>query len=357
MSTEDIRAFDWLARQMRTNLHLTAQALEAHQGDAELQAALERQFNHTLLRLAHLHGRGVYEHLGLTEVFILAIEAEARLTQEYQEEQYRIADRGREPQQSLAEGAGRHNRRARRLAEMLAGLGHEAYTHGIPSVALRRGVYVAPFSGAMSDFLVGHRIPFHPWRDGALVRWPGHHLNELQERAEIVETLYFDVDELEDAINRLDPAELDREIARRLAAARDPEGLGTGDEFLHHVNRLLLHQVIVLHSLQELLEPEHPHLAASLRPLIDESVTLIRAALLAHPSWAPEAAPDDNGPLQQLADHERALQEHASDHATRMRDDDAIGLLYKFDKFLTAGSHADELEHLVQQQEERDNGE
>ncbi|MGH9937035.1 MAG: hypothetical protein ACREAM_12360, partial [Blastocatellia bacterium] len=306
MSSEDIQAFDWLAREMRTNLHLTAQALEAHQGDAELQAALERQFNHTLLRLAHLHGRGVYEHLGLVEVFILAIEAEARLAQEYQEEQGRLADLGKSPQQPLAEGVERHTRRARRLAEMLAGLGHGVYTHGIPSVALRRGVYVAPFSEAMRYFLVGHRLSFQPWKDGALVMWPGHHLNELQERAEIVEVLYFDVNELEDAINRLDSAGLDREIARRLAAARDPQGSGTGDEFLHHVNRLLLHQVIVLHSLQELLEPEHPHLAASIQPLIDESVTLIRAALLAHPSWAPEADPPednlgDNGPLQQLA--------------------------------------------------------
>jgi hypothetical protein len=353
MSSEDIQAFDWLASQLRTNLHLTAQALEAHLGDAELQPALERQFKHTLLRLAHLHGRGLYEHLGLVEVFILAIEAEARLVQEYQEEQGRLAERGKIPQRSLAEGVERHTRRARRLAEIGAGLGSEAYIHGIPSVRLRRGVYVAPLSGAMSDFLIRQRIAFHPRKDGALVMWAGHHLQELRARAEVVETLYFDAYELEDTINRLDYAELDREIARRLAAARDPQGSGTGDEFLHHVNRLLLHQVIALHSLRELLERGHPHLAAPLRPLIDESVMLIRVALLAHPSWAPEAGPpgadpEDNNPLRQLAAHERALQEHASGHATRMRDDDAAGLLYKFDKFLSVGSHAGELERIVQ---------
>ncbi len=351
MSSEDIQAFEWLARQLRTNLHLTSQALEAHQGDAELRPVLERQFKHTLLRLAHLHGRGHYEHMGLVEVFIHAIEAETRLVQEYQEEQGRLADMGKIPQQSLTEGVERHTRRARRLAEIRAGLGTEAYIPGIHSVHLRRGVYVAPLSGALNYFLTERFIAFQSWKDGALVLWPGHQLQELRVRAEVVETLYFDVNELEYAINRLDSAELDREISRRLAAARDPQGSGIGEEFLHHVNRLLLHQVIALQSMQELLEPEHPHLAAPLTTLIDESVVLIRAALLAYPSWAPEADPEDDGPLRQLASHERALQEHASDHATRMRNDDTVGLLYKFDKFLSVGSHADELEGVAQQRE------
>lgn len=361
MSSEDIQAFDWLAKQLQTNLQLTAQALEAHQEDAAIQTVLEQQFKHTLLRLAHLRGRGHYEHIGLVEVFILAIEAEARLVQEYQEEQGRLADLGKIPQQSLAEGVERHTRRARRLAEIRAGLGTEAYIPGIHAVHLRRGVYVAPLSGALKYFLIGQSIAFRPWKDGALVMWPDHHLQELQARAEVVETLYLDVYELENAIKRLDSSELDREIDRRLAAARDPHGSGIFEEFLHHVNQLLLRQVIVLQSLRELLEPQHPHLAPTLRPLIDESVTLIRDALLARPSWAPEAnltgAAPENNPLKQLASHERTLQEHASEHATRMRDEDAAGLLYKFNKFISVGSHADQLERIAQQREERDNGE
>lgn len=338
MSEEAIAALDQLTNQLRTNLHLEVRALESFP-DPEAQEVLTRQFEHTLNRLSRLHGLGIYEHMTLAEVLVAAIRAEAHLVQEYQGEIERIEEVDPTKANSFRLIADEHRARAKSLAEMLASLGYPEYLQSLPALDLYRGVFVRPFSTEVNLLLNDAETIYRFWQEGVVVYWPHHGLDELSAMADEIKILYYDAKLFYKDLTILESSALEQEFQTRMDAAQDSD---TGEAFEHHINHLLLHQHVVLHSLQLLLQPEHPRLATHIQPLLNDSRERIQAGLLAHPSWQPKEKRDGNH-LEQLLQNELLLQEHAQNWNAEQAD----GLLFKFNYFVNAGHHAEAIEALT----------
>ena len=211
---EHRRAFYALADFLRQSIQTTAQAVHAHRGRASGEA-LEKHLDHTLERYAGLYGLGTFENLTVSEIFVSAINGEARIAEEYRHEMEQQPERRAE----LAAAAERHDRRARELIDA-ARRGNRLHVpsgpHGIEAY---RGVYVAPFSAKVQALLIRDREPFVRWQDGAVAAVPESLIAKLRGTGAEVTVLFRDADELTDEAGQHTPEEMEAELSRRVATA------------------------------------------------------------------------------------------------------------------------------------------
>src|SRR3954470_4145622 len=144
-------AFDRLTELLHAAAATSARALDAHRG-MPAGDAVERQLEHTLDRLAMLHGRGTYENLSTAEIFEAAIGLEMALAHELDGPDAAAADA-----------------RARALADA-ARRGVRLHVRpGRGALTPHRGVYGQTLRPALEEWLEATDEPYMRRRDGALV--------------------------------------------------------------------------------------------------------------------------------------------------------------------------------------------
>ena len=349
---DQIGALSRLDEQLRSVLTLSALALRSARGTA-LEGLFKRQFEATLARIARLHAAKSHDNVDVKELVVFAIEHEALLAQECVEERQYLATAGDPEAGAMAAAVARHRQRARVLAGLAGDLGLHVHSRGIPHVRRYRGVYIAPLSDTVRDLLVTGQEGFLPWADGVIAAVPDSDLEIYRSHSDELAVLFRDANDLLEARRTLDAEGFDRELDRRLDAARSAGKRLVGDALADHVNRLLLRQDTALCNIRERLAPGRPAAAAVVQPLIDEGRDLLAASLAAHATWAPGLDPAGATPAARLARAEQTMQQHASGWAERWRDKDPAGLLPRFQKFLEAGSLAPDLERVAAQVEPR----
>lgn len=317
--SEHLAAFDRIAALLRAGAAANAHALETRRG-TPAGAAVERQLEHTLDRLAVLYGRGSYENRSTSALFENAIENELRLAHERE-----------------AAGAGPsavHAARAHALVDA-ARRGVRLRVLPPPPARPMRGVYVAPLRPELEQSLQRRREPYLAWRGGAVAVLPETELATLRAAGDEVAVLFLDPDELLDLDGRGDRPALEAELERRLAAARAaPDRVGDSRD--RHLQRLLLRQSTLLRNLRDRLAAEHPAAHGAIQPILGENRAMLEAALT---GAAPRAAAAD--PLSASIDHERELQALVTRWAA---EPDTAGLLARFQAVAAAGTHLAELE-------------
>ena len=177
-ASEQLAAFDEIARLLSTAAAVSARAIRAHPLDTPARAALEQHLGHTLDRLALLHGRGTYENLSTAEILQIAVDNEVRLAIALDEQAAAAATtRAR----SLVDAA----RRGVRLH----------VREPAPSVRLYRGVYVEPLRPELEQLLWQRREPYLRWREGAVVVLDEDEVDTLRAAGIEVDVLFLDPDE------------------------------------------------------------------------------------------------------------------------------------------------------------------
>lgn len=260
------RQIDGLLREAAT---ASACALAAHRG-GPAAADVEGHLEHTLDRLAWLHGRGTFENLSTEELFRSAIASQVHDARE---------TGGTESAEALA--------RAQALVDA-ARRGNGLHIEGLAPVEPRRGVYVDPLRPAVEQQLHKTRRPFMRWRNGAMLVLTQRALEALRTEGDHVDVLFLDSDELLDLEQRGDPAALDAELARRLSIARAaPDHIG--DVRAEYRVRRLLHQSTLLRNLRDRLAAAHAAAHRALLPILAQQRAVLETALRAVPQ-VPSAA-------------------------------------------------------------------
>ena len=315
--SEHAAAFDEVAGLLHTAAAANARALHAHRGTAAGHT-VERQLEHTLDRLALLHGRGTYENLSTEEILEAALENELRLAHALEEEEAAAAAAARA--QSLVDAARR-------------GVGLHV-THATPPLRLLRGAYVEPLRPEVELMLWQEREPYLRWRDGAVVVLSEEDIEALRAAGDEVDVLFLDPDELLDLDGAGEPRALEAELERRLTAARAaPDRVG--DSTAHFVRRRLLHQSTVLRNLRDRLAGDHPGAHAALLPVIAEHRAQLETSLAAAP-------PEGEDPLGATIDAERRLQTLVTPWPAEP--EDPAGVRGRLQAVADAGTHLTELE-------------
>ena len=286
-ASEHHAAFRQIDDLLRRTAAASARALAAHRGGLAA-ADLEGQLEHTLDRLAWLHGRGTCENLSTEELFRSAIESQVHHARETP---------GAEATEALT--------RAQALVDA-ARRGHGLHIEGLTPVEPRRGVYVEPLRPDVEQQLRKTRRPFMRWRHGAMLVLTQRALEELRAAGDRVEVLFLDSEELLDLEQRGDAAALDAELARRLAVAAAAAD-HIGDSPAGYRVRRLLHQSTLLRNLRDRLAGEHPAAHQALLPILAQQRAVLEAALQAVPP-APSAAANALDALDESIAQEQALQ-------------------------------------------------
>jgi hypothetical protein len=339
---EHRRAFDELADGLRQSLQAGSHALQSQRGTPTADV-LERHFEHTLDRLAHLYGSGTYENLSVSAIFASAVHGESLAAYEYLREARHLPASQPEGRQRLTESAERHRQRAHALINAARRGERLSVPNDPPAISPRRGVYVTPLTPEVYALLMRNRPPSVRWRDGAVASIGEATIDSLREIGAEATILFLDTDELHDEADKRTPEALQAEFGRRLAAAKADGGRGVGEPLARHINRLLLHQSNVLRNLQYRLRREHEIAHRAVQPILVENRRLLAAGLVAHPTWEPEGGTPPHDPFARTIALERAAQEHAAIWQAHGQKDDAAGLRFKFQYFVEAGTLLDEL--------------
>jgi hypothetical protein len=312
-------AFDELVALLRRESAVSAHALQRHR-DTAAGAALERQLEHTLDRLALLYGRGTYENLSTTGILEPAIQNELRLAEAL-------------PEPEAAAAAAR--------AQALLDAARRGVRLHVPerprATAALRGAYVEPLRPELQQQLWQREQPYLPWQDGAVLVLSDPELDALRAAGDEVDVLFLDADELLDLDAREDRPSLEAELERRLAVARAaPDGVGDSHE--RHITRLLLDQSTVLRNLRDRLADEHPSAHEALLSILAEHRDLLATRLAAEPP-ARSVLED---PLAASIDGERDLQTLLNRWSAET--EDPAGLGPRFRAVAGAGTRLAELE-------------
>jgi hypothetical protein len=316
---EQRAAFRQAEALLRSAAAASALALPASRGTAA-EAALDRQLEHALDRLAVLHGHGTYENLETADIVRGAADLERRLAAELGGSE--AAD-SEERARLLIDAA----RRGVRL--------HVREPSG--PVRLYRGAYVEPLRPELERWLWQLEEPHLRWRDGVVLVLDEDEIAALRAAGDEVDVLFLDSDELLDLDARDDRAALESEMERRLAAARAaPDAVGDSRD--RYLLRMLLRQSNVLRNLRDRLADGHPSAHAALLPVLAAHRALLAPRLAA----APPARAARRDPLGAAIDSERDVLAHIRRWAAEP--DDPAGLRNRFLVVSDAGTRLAELE-------------
>jgi hypothetical protein len=261
--SEHFAAFRQIDGLLREAAAASARVLAAHRS-GPAAADVGGHIEHSLDRLAWLHGRGTFENLSTEELFRSAIASQVHEARETDgAESTEALDRA----QALVDAARR---------------GNGLHIEGLAPVEPRRGVYVEPLRLEVEQRLHKTRRPFMRWRNGAMLVLTQRDLQALRAEGDQVDVLFLDSDELLDLEQRNDPAGLDVELAQRLALARAaPDQVGDGRA--EYRVRRLLRQSTLLRNLRDRLAAEHPAAHRALLPILAQQRTVLETALHALP--------------------------------------------------------------------------
>lgn len=316
-ASEHVAAFRQIDGLLRQAAAANARALSAYRG-TPAQADVDGQFEHTLDRLAWLHGRGTLENLSTQELLRSAIDSQVHFAQEAV---------GTEAAEALA--------RANALVDA-ARRGNGLHIQGLMPVQAQRGAYIEPLRPEVEQQLRKTRQPFKRWRNGAMLVLSQHEVDTLRAEGDRVDVLFLDSDELLDLEQRGDPAALNAELARRLAVARSaPDRVG--DSHADYRVRRLLYQSTLLRNLRDRLAAAHPAAHQASLPVLAGQRAALESALAAVPP-APSATADA---LDESIGHERALQALVARWAA---EPDIAGFGIRFKAVADAGTRLAELQ-------------
>ncbi len=287
-------AIPWLLGLLRTCIALTVAARRSL--DGPVAEILDRHLDQTLERMVGLRNEGMAS--SLQELCEVAIEGEARIRFEEQDARFRIP----------AAPADSRRKRAQSLSELLARLGNPSYSHGLPAVVVHRGIHISPLEDVHRANLPTKETLLLEWKNGAILRFPAHLLGSLEDLNLSFCVLYLDAAEAEERARESTAARLNRDLERRLRAARSPGARGLGDSMGDHRNRLYLTQALRIRSLRHRLGPEH---AGALDALVAEDDEALRLSLQNHLSWADVAPDQGREALSRLIQTERDARQTA----------------------------------------------
>jgi hypothetical protein len=185
-------------RVLRSVEHALAGAAQARAG-----AAAER----AMALLGRWYGKRRYEGFGAAALLGRLVPREVRLARELQ-------DAGRADEGAAREAA------ARALAEELAHAGQPEFARALPYVALERVVRMTPGDPMLADLLTHAHEPLLNWRGSLVVPLGTRDLPDLRAAGRTVDILWPARDGLIELLEGT-PAQVDRDLAKQVARARD----------------------------------------------------------------------------------------------------------------------------------------
>jgi hypothetical protein len=252
-------ATEWIVRDQRRSLALTALALETARGNTA--SLLMTHFDRGLDLVVSLLRPGGYDDVEFPDLITAVVEKDVML---------------------MAEVGGTSERQSREhfakgLAEELKRLGEPEFAQALPHAQPVRGVWVAPVDPGLRQYLNARGITGIDWRGGVVASLPVLAIREFQSRGKKTRILYYEGGALMQDIDDRGSAQMSRRF-EELAAASDAE---RASEKADYVNRLRLDVALVRRALRARADEG----SAGITLLLDQQIrteTQILASQLAH---------------------------------------------------------------------------
>ena len=301
------QVLDWLYRGERRSLTLAA--LGRMSGSSDVAAVIDEHFEQTLRLLAKISGEWRYDDVRLSEMFIAAVEGEAKLHDENL-----LASKAAQSANNLTEAqrfsqaTNSRKKYAQILGRALEQMGSAEYVNSLPYVDLERGLFISPRD---PDLIGGLRVeyrPFAEWRDGLVAIWPIRKIPDLERRGKSVAVLYLNSGEFLEDLYELTDAQLEREFEERLQGARG----ASLQAMCEYLNTLHLEQILLKLNLLEIVRRKAQTLVPLLEAQVVEETVTLRSALVLHPSWLAQGLEPGEDAIIRLKRNEQELAQDAA---------------------------------------------
>jgi hypothetical protein len=258
-------ALDWVARDQRRSLTLTARALKGSSGQAA--QVFESHFDLGLDLMTSIAGSGRFDRMELADLISAVIEKDAMLIQELG---------------NIAEARTR-NQLAKALAEELRRQGRGDFSQALPYEEPGRGVWIVPSDKGLLEYLKTSMEPSVVWRGGVVAKLSLRAIKDFQKQGKKIAILYPDPGALLQDMAELSKPELILRFEDHSTASEAVQAQELGD----YLNMLRLEVALLRRALRARAATDAPGIVALLDQQIRTETAILATQFAMAGSWLP----------------------------------------------------------------------